>query len=261
LCFDIEMSSKRLKLPSIALSTTIVDQNDDPIASKIDAVPYIAKNLEYPTKYNRPMICVAQLNMDQIFDFLATKNSDNRIKKYFKQYPRTGLIQIYLAYLDTPIHKEDDIYIRYIKDYDVKNHDLRQQKKMEKVYKRYRKNNGGIFDLSSEDYKNDYKKIIYITGAVYAYDFFNSSLQSHPAWDDELEDLDPKYMDDFDKPENNICLGGFPFFLQDDVEFDENDDVMLLSIVNTLFGLNVGLKKKDLKKLNFGNPLFDLSCD
>lgn len=250
--------SKRPKLPCIALSTKLVKINDDPVISKIDSVPYIDSHLEYPMRNGKPMICIAQINMDHIFTLLQNKKSDKKIRQYFNSYPQTGLIQIYLAVLDELTHQAEDFYIRYIAEYDIKNHDMHKQKKLQKTYLSYRKEHGSIFDFPTD--KQNYS--VYITRAVYAYDFLNSTMQNHPDWADNMENLGLKFLNKVDKQDNvsnNISLGGFPYHLQNDMEFDENNHVMLLSIINGMLGLNIVIEKDNLENLEFGNLLVDLS--
>jgi uncharacterized protein YwqG len=246
-----------MKMPCIALSASIVEKNDDPLISKIDSIPYIDKRYKYPTKNSQPMICVAQLNMDHIFSLLCEKKSTETIRKYFQQYPQTGILQFYLPYSEKLTDNSDDIYIRYIEDPDIKNHDMDEQKKLSKLYSRYRKKHGGLFNIPLTS--NDKNYDAYITDAVYAYDFLNSTMQNHPDWDEDLESTDCEYMDDYDKQDNIIHLGGFPYHLQDAFEFDENDDLILLSIINSCLGFNIGIKKDDLRSLKFKDLLFDLS--
>ncbi len=245
------------KIPCIALNVRIVTENDDPLISKIDSIPYIDKTRKYPIKNDRPMICIAQINMDHIFSLLKKKKSSKKIRAYFRQYPQTGIIQFYLPYSEEIRDDGDDIYIRYIKEYDLKKHDIRKEKKLQKIYADYREKHGCLFELPDSRNK---KCSIYITNAVYAYDFLNSTMQGHVEWDEDMENMDTEYMDEYDRTyDNTIQLGGFPYHLQADFEFDENDDLMLLSIVNSILGLNIGIKKDNLQSLEFNDLLFDLS--
>lgn len=256
----------QLMIPCIALSVSIVKKNDDPIISKIDSIPYIDKNTKYPMKNGNPMICVAQLNMDQIFDLLKKGSSTNKIKKYFRQYPQTGILQFYRTYCESLIDDDSDVHIIYIKKYDVKNHDIKKEKKLHKLYSQYKNKRGPIFNIpydyiDEKQYKN-YN--LYITDAVFAYDFINGTMQSHPKWNEDLKDKNPEYMDTYnnkDNDDNLIQIGGFPYHIQDDFGFDEKKHLMLLGIVNSVLSFNVAIKKNKLENLNFKNLLFDLSFD
>jgi uncharacterized protein YwqG len=244
------------KVPCIALSTTIVTTNNDPLISKIDSIPYIDKHSPYPEQGDKPMICIAQLNMDQIWDLLQNKKSKSAITKYFRMYPKTGLLQFYLPYSEKLT--DDEVHIKYIPKYKLENHDMKKQCALEKIYSRYRKHHGTCF-MTPDDVGKNYS--VYITDAIYGYDYLNSSLWQHPDFEEDMEDKETKYLGTYDRTDNTIHIGGFPYCLQDGMEFDENDDAILLTITNSLLGLNIGIKKSNLKKLNFDEALFDLSYD
>ena len=257
---NIEMPKNIPKLPCIVLSTKLVKRDDDPLISKIDSVPYIDKHLDYPTKNGEPMMCIMQLNMDHIFGLLQNKKSDKTIRNYFRQYPQTGLIQIYMPHTNVSTCESDDIYIQYIAEYDIKNHDTIKYKKLQKIYTRYRKEQIFLFEFPND--KKNYNA--YITNAVYAYDFLNWTMGNHPDWHENMKSIDQKYISQFDKQDNesnNIQIGGFPYHLQDDFDFDENDYVLLLSFINDFLGLNIAIQKDKLANLEFDDALIDLAYD
>ena len=89
-------------------------------------------------------------------------------------------------------------------------------------------------------------------------------MQNHPDWYDGMESRDPQYLDYYDNKKNNdntLHIGGYPYFLQDDNEFEDDNDVILLNIVNTILALNVAIKKNDLLNLNFSDLIVDISYD
>lgn len=239
------------KIPCIALVTKIVNDNYDPLTTKFDCIPYIDKNMKYPTHDKIPMICVAQLNMDHIFSLLKTKNINADINSYFKQYPQTGLLQFYTPYVESLIG-DDTIQIKYIKKYDISQHDSQKANSLEEIYIKYREKHGDKCYVPYEITKDNPHYYVYVTDAVYAYDFVNSTMQNHEYWNDELEDKGLDYLDNYENNDNTINIGGFPYHLQDDpLYFDENKECILLSIINSILGFNISIKKRDLKKLNF----------
>lgn len=244
------------KVPCIALSAQIVEKNDDPTTSKIDSMPFIDKNRKYPMKNKKPMICIAQINMDHIFSLLASEKLDQKTHNYFTYYPKTGIIQYYLPYSEEIMDTEDDIHIEYIKEYDVNNHDTKMEKKLKQIYADYKKNHGTLYEMP--DGYDDKEYYVYITKAVYGYDYLNSTLQSHPKYDDDLESK-RTYFGDFEENNNVIQIGGFPYHLQADFEFDEHDHYLLFSVINGILGLNMAIEKSKLKSLDFNGILFDLS--
>lgn len=65
--------SDKTKLPCITLLYRLTRKPYNPILSSLDSIPYIDKNLSYPIINSMPMICFLQLNLDQIFSYLAKK--------------------------------------------------------------------------------------------------------------------------------------------------------------------------------------------
>ncbi len=240
------------KLPCIYLSTSIVSIDNHITISKMNGMPYIDKYGNYPVMNEIPMICVLQLNMDQIFKILENKKSSSTINKYFSIYPKTGLLQFYLRYSHE--FTDDVVYVKYIENYDAKNHNIEKANRLRKIYDDYFKNRG-LYQLPHDSNS----KVVYITDAVYGIDTLNSSLQSHPQYDSDMEYIEPVYLDEYKKENNNIQIGGFPYFLQGDNEFDENNDVMLMTIVNDLLSFNVSITKQKLLQRKFNKLEFDLS--
>ncbi len=239
-------------VPTIALVTKIAKDNGDPLASKFDSVPYIDKNSVYPTKNNKPMICVAQLNMDQIFSFLKSKKTDKYINQYFKYLPHRGILQFYRPNCEPATN--NSIKILYIKKYNVENHDIKKASSLKKIYRKYIDKYGYTLEC---DIDNDVGSYIYVTDALYAYDFVNSSMNYHDAFAGNSE---TKYLGTYGEQEDTIHIGGYPYHVQDPAfEFENENDFILLNIVNSLIGFNIGVKIEDLGNLDFDHPLVDIA--
>lgn len=229
------------KIPCIALKTNITDKKINPILSKLDGIPFIDKYSKYPELDGTPMICFLQLNMDQIFSYL--NKADTRTTRYFDNYPKTGILQFYRNYCEKLV-SDDIIRIVYLKTYNRRNHDIQKEKELKPLYIQFRKKHGNIHS------KSNAFKFIEIIDAEYDYDFVNSTMTSHPEWSEKIDNTDPKHF---------IKIGGFPYHLQDDFEFDQKTENMLLTITTDLLGLNLAINKDNMKNLIFTDLKIDIA--
>jgi uncharacterized protein YwqG len=256
------------KLPCIELIAKCCESYDRTL-SVIDAIPYIDKNTNYPTnKDGTPLICQAQLNMGQIFNMLKNKKSESKLLNHFKKYPQTGLLQFYLEYSETL--DDGEIKIIHIPNFNKENHDFEKEKELNELYKSYHEKHGPLYDKSDNDEINCH---VCICDAFYCYKYLNSSNQSHELYEELFGDGEFEGKNDFYFEEckvqtakdnmnyNSICIGGYPQHLQDDFEFNDNEEICLFSLINSILGLNIAINKKSLKKLNFEDTKFDLAYD
>jgi len=252
------MQKKLPKLPLILLmGNAEKNTKKNIIDTKIGGIPYIPTGSVYPVDENGvDMICIAQLNLNQIFE-LVNKNNELFDMNYFNCFPKTGIIQIYLKYMEDLF--DDATFIKYIDSFDYKNHDVALEKKISKHYKKYYKLHGSL---------TDFDKTIYISKAICTYSELNSTLQSHPQYEeffgsenDSENSVDKSDNDDYGEYTHSFSLGGYPYHLQDDSQFnfDDKNEIILFNYVDSVLGLNISIKKNQLSKLNFENCGFDLA--
>lgn len=285
------------KLPSISMKGNIEPTEPNKILlTKIGGIPYIPRNTKYPTSKNGiQMICIAQLNYDQIFELLSSKEISEEFVKYFSCLPKKGILQIYLDYSEKLF--DTSATLHYIKEYSLETHDLEKEKSLLKHYEQYYDKHGSLAPSFDE--------VIYMSNMKYEYNELNSTNQSHPRYeeffgsdDEDIEEDEPsdedieeyieeepsdkdieEYIEDKpsdedieeyveDKPSDEdieepieYCaqIGGYPYHLQDDMEFDDETEIILFSFVNDCLGLNISANQKQIKKLNFKKCGFDLS--
>lgn len=111
---------------------------------------------------------------------------------------------------------------------------------------RFAKKHGNIYD---SNYNNKHLEII---NAEYGYEYVNYSISSHPEWSENMESGE-------DELDTVIKIGGFPFHVQDDIEFDETSESIILRITNSLLRINIATKTKLLKKLDFSDLIIDVA--
>jgi len=235
-------------LPCIQLSAKIVSKCSS-VSSKIDSIPYIDQHHnKYPVSANGiPKICISQLNMDEIFDMLKSKKTDKTINKYFSIYPQTGLVQIFVPYGEDLFDDLDDVEIVLIKNYDAHNHDVKKEKKLRKLYEKYRNEHGFTFD-TDHDFSDG--STIKLVDAIYGYECDEDKSKS-------------KFFDKLkmsDLGDNWIQIGGYPHHLQDGFDFDENEQCILFSLLNGILGVNIALNKKS-RGLSIKKPIVDIAYD
>lgn len=175
------------------------------------------------------------------------KKSDKIINKYFSIYPQTGSVQIFVPYREDLFDDLDDVEIVLIKNYDAHNHDVKKEKKLRKLYDKYREKHGFTFE-TDHDFSDG--SMIKLVDAAYGFECDEDKSKS-------------KYLDKlkmFDSGDNWIQIGGYPHHLQDGFDFDDNEQSMLFSLVNGILGVNIALSKKS-RGLNFKEPIVDIAYD
>lgn len=251
------------KFPSICMKGNIEPfkplETNKILLTKVSGMPYIPRNEKYPVSKNGcPMICIAQLNYDQIFELLDSKENLDEFVKYFSCVPKTGILQIYLDYSEKLF--DDYAVLHYIKDYSVEMHDLEKEKSLLSHYEKYYNIHGSLTSPSFDE-------VIYLSNMKYQYNNLNSTNQSHPKYEDFFGDDDEEPNDEEpceEKYDSCAQIGGYPYHLQDDMAFNDKTEIILFSFVDGITGLNISVKKTQLTQLtqlNFKKCGFDLSYD
>ena len=195
---------------------------------------------------------------------LNDKNNDkinlDEFEDYFSCLPKTGILQIYLQYMEELF--DNSAYFRYIEKYDIKNHDKKKEKSLLKHYKKYCDKHGKMTDFGEN---------IYVSNIDYKCDKLNNTNQSHPMYHEFFGELSNFAESNDDNSDNSNYsnnnknfnefwqIGGYPCHLQDDMDFDDKKEIILFSYVNSCVGFNISINKKKLKKMDFKKHGFDLS--
>lgn len=220
------------------------NSNDDPSKvtyTKIGGTPYWPKDQKWPEYSNRPMICIAQLNFDQL--------------PKLEDFPTTGLLQFFID-TDEDWDTQDGIKVIYHDKVDPSN-------TLQEV------------PVTTEDDRAGFieGQIFYPTGKLED-DYPNTDNESCDIFD-YLEDKFGKetikeyssVVWEHDESSYGTRLGGWPSYTQSEPRYVDNDTVQLLQMDSEggmMWGdcgiANFFIKKEDLKNKNFDRVMFTWDC-
>lgn len=220
---------------SLVLGTNPTDHTiDDIITTKFNCIPYIDPYKPYPCLRGKPLICIAQLNMQQIFHLLLTKPSTPRILRHFSQWPSQGLIQIY-----TSSSRDNCIRVVYHPYVDPHNHDVAMEYQLRSTYADYFQKDPPFISPT-----------LRVIDANYGKDYVNATMWYHPVYANG-EDSECQHLGEYNHFYHTY-LGGFPFHASEPTYFfDEKHDLMLFSHVDETGSWNVKTSRREMKKLDF----------